>query len=71
MKQIDLDSTYEPCCAQCRNGIPSVDKKTVFCKKRGVMEADDCCRKYDYDPLRRVPKGRVTIPVPEEEEFRL
>ena len=32
-----------------------LDEDTVLCAKRGVRAADDPCRKFKYDPCKRVP----------------
>ncbi len=42
-------------CALCEIGRLSPDGKTVLCVNRGVMQPDDCCRKFRYDPLKREP----------------
>lgn len=43
-------------CALCEIGRLSADGKSVFCEKRGVMEPDDKCGRFRYDPLKREPK---------------
>lgn len=47
-------------CEYCKHGAPLGDDK-VFCVKRGVMIPDSFCRKFRYDPLKRVPP-RPSIP---------
>lgn len=44
-------------CSYCAYGTMLEDGK-ILCSKRGVKEADSKCRKFTYDPLRRVP-GRM------------
>ena len=51
-------------CAYCAKGTESIDKKSIFCEKKGIVSANYHCRRFKYDPLRRVPK----IP-PELEKF--
>ncbi len=43
-------------CALCEFGRVSADGKSVFCEKKGVMEPDDKCGRFRYDPLKREPK---------------
>ena len=47
----------ERSCSYCAYGTELDDGK-ILCSKRGVKEADSKCRKFCYDPLRRVP-GRM------------
>ena len=60
-----------PACASCRRGrrCPGTDR--VLCSLRGVMEPADACRKYRYDPLKRVPKRPRKLPVYKPEDFAL
>ena len=58
-------------CGWCSRGVPSADGACILCKKRGVMDADDHCPHYDYDPLRREPLPQPALPLIDGEEFRL
>ena len=42
-------------CGYCLKGDASGDGNTILCRKKGVMPADDYCRGFKYDPLKRVP----------------
>lgn len=46
----------EPRCEYCKIGKLSADKETVLCPKKGIMDKHYCCKKFRYDPLKRVPK---------------
>lgn len=48
-------NTITPSCEYCLHGRRSSDGKAVLCEKRGVMPLYHHCRKYAYDPLKRVP----------------
>ena len=41
-------------CAYCAFGT-TINAREVACSKRGVVDAADHCRRFRYDPLRRVP----------------
>lgn len=41
-------------CAYCSNGT-QIDNEQVLCIKRGVVCIDGKCRKFIYDPCKRVP----------------
>ena len=34
----------------------------LLCRKHGVVEADGCCRRFVYDPLKREPAHAVQLP---------
>lgn len=42
-------------CLWCIYAKKSEYTEEIFCKKRGVTTANDYCRKYKYDPLKRKP----------------
>lgn len=44
----------EKSCSYCRFGTALVDS-SILCTKRGVVEADQKCRKFEYDPIKRIP----------------
>lgn len=41
-------------CAFCIHGT-QLDEDTVLCCKKGLCKADSKCRKFSYDPCKRVP----------------
>lgn len=41
-------------CAYCTSASV-LSEKEVACPYRGVMDASDHCRRFAYDPLKRVP----------------
>ncbi|MFI3253231.1 MAG: hypothetical protein R3Y63_02655 [Eubacteriales bacterium] len=44
----------DPLCIYCQHGRP-LSQEEVACDKKGIMEATSHCRKFSYDPLKRVP----------------
>lgn len=44
----------EKSCSYCRYGT-LLEDDLALCTKRGVVSANKKCRKFAYDPLRRVP----------------
>ncbi len=44
----------ERACAYCAYGA-KLDDGAVLCSKRGVKVAEDHCRRFRYDPCKRVP----------------
>lgn len=44
----------EKSCSYCENST-SLNDEQVLCTKRGVVDACGKCRKFRYDPCKRVP----------------
>lgn len=47
----------DPSCSYCRFGRP-IGGGEIACVKRGITSENGHCRKFKYDPLRRVPERR-------------
>jgi hypothetical protein len=41
-------------CGYCINGTVIADDE-ILCVKRGVVSPDKSCRKFEYDPCKRIP----------------
>ena len=50
----------EPRCAYCAHGS-AVNEREVACSRRGVVDGNDHCRHFRYDPLRRVPPRHASL----------
>ena len=53
----------ERCCSYCAHGT-KIDEEQVLCVKRGVVSACGQCRKFAFDPCKRIP------PKPKALDFR-
>ena len=62
----------ERSCAYCRFGTQLEDGQ-VLCLKKGVRTVDDQCRKFMYDPLKRIPAKARALDFSrfDEEDFSL
>lgn len=47
-------------CSYCVHGT-KFDNDTILCIKRGVVPANKSCRKFSYDPCKRVPPKAKAI----------
>lgn len=56
-----FDKRIEPCCAYCRRGS-RISEDEVVCTKRGIVPADEKCRKFVYDPFQREPDRPILAP---------
>ena len=61
----------EPACIHCRFGRVNYEGDTVFCSKKGIVSALSSCRKFNYDPLKRVPKKAVLTNDLTEKDFEI
>lgn len=71
MQKIIDKKKFEPKCEYCQLGRVPDDRSSVLCPHKGVMELDSSCRKFIYDPLKRIPvKIRIDTDF-DENEFKL
>lgn len=47
-------------CSYCSFGTQLSDE-TVLCAKKGMMDLGKSCRKFRYDPTKRIP-GKLKVP---------
>lgn len=62
---------YEAVCRICRHGRLAPDSESVLCIKKGIVDPDGKCRRYEYDPLKRIPKKAPKIESADPSEFEL
>lgn len=48
------------CCEYCRNGT-LLEEEQYLCIKHGVVQRREKCRKFKYDPCKRVPSKPKAI----------
>lgn len=49
-----FEPNIDPMCVYCARGIPLEDGQ-VACPKRGIVSPGGACKRFRYDPLKRVP----------------
>lgn len=47
-------------CLYCVHGA-AVSQDRVVCAKKGLVDAGNPCRRFQYDPLKRVPPRRKAM----------
>ncbi len=62
-------TTISPACEYCTYGQRAADPRMILCE--GVVSPDYHCRRYQYDPLARVPKRQPKLPTFSAEDFSL
>lgn len=61
----------ESSCATCSLGKTSAEGDAVMCKHAGVVSPDHSCRRFRYDPLKRIPRRSRPIESFDEQAFSL
>ncbi len=62
----------EPQCAYCEYSEYSDGQDVAVCRKiGGIMQLHSKCKKYKYDPLKRVPKKAILNMDFSKEDFEL
>ena len=44
----------ERSCSYCQYGA-SLEEDKILCAKKGIKRVDDKCRRFKYDPCKRIP----------------
>lgn len=67
-----FEKEIEPRCAYCKRGAV-LDEERVMCIKKGVVSAAGSCRRFKYEPLKRVPPKPISADFShlKEEDFVL
>ena len=47
----------EPRCSYCANGRAATDGQLFMCAHKGYVDPFGSCRRFRYDPLKRVPEA--------------
>ena len=47
-------------CSYCVHGT-AIEDDRILCAKRGIVACDGKCRKFEYDPCKRVPSKPKAI----------
>ena len=71
-KKIQLfGNNIDPACSYCRFGKKNQDGSKILCEKVGVVAPSFFCRKFRYDPVKRVPARQAQLPEYDPSDFRL
>ena len=67
-----FEKDIEPRCAYCKRGSP-LDEDNIMCIKKGIVSPAGACRRFRYDPLKRVPPKPMSLDLShlKEEDFVL
>ena len=66
MEKVKKEIEIEKVCGFCEYAAPApADKEGneyVICSKKGLVREGSVCRKFSYDPLKREPAEKYTLP---------
>ncbi|MCL2884327.1 MAG: hypothetical protein FWF49_02425 [Oscillospiraceae bacterium] len=60
-----------PACEYCRYGRRTQDKASVLCPKKGMVPLYHNCRRFTYDPLKRVPSAVPMLTNFQQKDFQI
>lgn len=58
-------------CDYCFYGRKSSAFDVILCKFKGPVGAENHCRKFKYDPLKREPEAQAVMPEYQKSDFVL
>ncbi|MCL2068775.1 MAG: hypothetical protein FWH00_02650 [Oscillospiraceae bacterium] len=62
----------EPACRHCESAIQQISPANqILCSRLGVVSADYHCKRYAYDPIKRIPKPQKPLPEFSAEDFSI
>lgn len=64
-------NNIEKNCAYCMRGYILSNGTECLCDKYGIITAVTGCKKFKYDPLKRVPHRTPDLPNHEDLEFSI
>lgn len=51
-----MEAEYEKICLYCEHAAETYDSELMSCDIRGIVKSGFACRKFLYDPLKRIPR---------------
>ena len=57
-----FDKKIAPKCDYCQFGKRAKDGNKVLCEKKGLVDSNYSCSKFEYSPLKRIPVKQLHIP---------
>lgn len=64
-------NNIQPCCEYCAHARRAADGRVMLCQHRGIVPMYHKCRKFRYDPLKRIPFRQPPLRKYQPEEFLL
>lgn len=61
----------EPACGYCELGKTTRDGRMVVCSRKGIVYKHYHCKKFVYQPLKRIPRRKPQTEQFSKEDFSL
>lgn len=61
----------KPACAYCAEGALQAEGGGVLCSRSGIVPPEHSCKKFKYDPLKRIPPRPLPLGSYDESDFAL
>ena len=66
-----FSNDIQPDCCYCAHGMAAHTPDQILCKKAGVVHPGFSCKRFEYSPLKRIPKKLPRLPRHDPSEFQL
>lgn len=64
-------NNINPSCEYCARARRATDGRVMLCAKRGIVPMYHRCRRFVYDPLKRIPYRQPKLDTYKAEDFQL
>ena len=64
-------NNINPSCEYCARARRAADGRVMLCAKRGIVPMYHRCRRFIYDPLKRIPYRQPKLDTYKAEDFQL
>lgn len=64
-------NSIQPSCEYCTRAKRSADGRVMLCEKRGIVPLYHHCRRFRYDPLKRIPYRQPALSSFDAADFKL
>ncbi len=71
MRSLLFGKNIAPACEYCSQGKKTADSQMILCLKHGVVSPYYHCRKFNYDPLKRIPRSLPALKKYSDKDFSL
>lgn len=65
------NTEFTKVCDMCENAVRIQDEENILCKSKGIVKKSYRCKRFAYDPLKRIPERAADIPLPSMEEMKI
>ncbi len=71
MRQKLYGNNITPSCEYCARARRAANGRVMLCNKKGIVPLYHRCRRFRYDPLKRVPYRQPTLEKYQAVDFQL